>query len=186
MPAALTPVVARTAIQKPVGSDVFSLAAINGMAQAIADRTEWASKGLIVPYSKIVDMDDEDYPDNPTTFATVTDGTVTASQAITVSVGDIVWLRSNGIVDLNQNAGSATVQARMYDGAEALSNWAHGRSDYAEDGVDTVTMDLDAIHVVTVAGTKTFSLQTKRSGTITPIGRSLLYFSAIHYKLGAA
>jgi hypothetical protein len=90
MPTALTPVNARTAITKPVGSDVFSLAAINGMSQSIADRAEWAAKSLIdIKTARITEVDG----DSGTSFADMY--SLDPLNFTNVSVGDVILLQAS-------------------------------------------------------------------------------------------
>lgn len=181
MPASLTPVNARTAIQKPVGSDVFSLAAINAMAQAIADRGEWASKSLIAGYTKLVDIAGDDFP-GTTSYQTVHNNasTVVASFPLTVSVGDLVWVSSLGA--LNCDTADRQYFLRWHDGTDTVAEQyftpADGKSN---------PFKVDGLHIVTSAGAKTYALQGKRGGSSVIVqGEVDLYVACIHVKLGAA
>lgn len=191
MPTALTPVVERTAIVKPVGSDVFSLAAVTGMAQSIANRGEWNSKSLIDVKSLLGTTADTDY--NNATFATMVDGELTFTS---VSIGDKIllysdttWHQSGAMtadgtdptVNLRWLVGGATdlsVVSALYPGIV----WGHtipaSASDYR--GVS-----VSAVHTaVADAASLTAALQSKHSNGTQVCTHSQLI--GVHFRLGAA
>jgi len=63
MTTTLTATAQRTSVVVPVGTDPVSLAVLVAAHQAGLDRTEWASKSLIVPTVKALDMGGNDYTD---------------------------------------------------------------------------------------------------------------------------
>lgn len=89
MPTSMTLTAERTAITKPIGSDVVSLPAVVAMAQAIANRGEWNAKSLIDVKHAVSAVSDGDY--NNAAFGSVSDGLLTFEN---VSENDIIVLHA--------------------------------------------------------------------------------------------
>lgn len=185
MSTTLTASAARSTVTVPTGTDVVSLAAIVAAIQANLNRSEWAAKSLIVPAIKAPDISGNDLV-STTSFATVSNTGVTADFALTLAVGDMVFLDVD--VSAEPSAVNYGFTFRWYDSVAASaiteiyvakgSAWSAG---------ETVPIRLGALHIAAADGARTFSFQSKADHSSQVVtGGSALQARCIHVKLGAA
>ena len=184
MPTSMTVTAGRDAITKPQGSDVISLTAINNMVNAVANRSEWNKASMIVASTKSLNMGGNDYPDT-TSYAVVQDTTpVQATFTLTLAIGDVVTLSSNGSISFN-GAVNSSYQLQWWDGSALITEIDLNKAGSWTVG-ETRAFSLGATYVATSAGSKTFSLRGKRTGSsATPQGGTL-QVACMHFKIGAA
>ncbi len=188
MTTALTPIAERTSLLSPLGPDAASRAQLVTLLQGIANRGEWASKSLIVPYSKSVNMGGNDYPQG-LSYATIQDtAPIVASFALTVKAGDLVLLFASGSI-IPTVAADHLFGVRWYDGTSTLSECRYKKgAAWAPGTNEEWPLNLHGSDIVSADGSKTYSLQAKVGDVALLVqgGVDYLTLTCVHIKLGAA
>lgn len=182
MPTPVTFIAERTAVAKPIDTDIVNIDQLDAAIVGVGNRAEWASKALIVPSIKAPDLVGNDVVAG-TSFSTVGYAGVEASFTLTLAIGDLVLLDATGAVELNaQNYGFFF---RWFDGLAALTEVSRVKGAAWVAG-ETVAYHLGAVFIASAAGAKTFTFQS-RAANVALIGLGVGAFQArcIHVKLGA-
>lgn len=172
-----------TSVIGPDGTDLISAAGVRTGLQDVANRTKWLKESFIDAETKALDMAGNDYPDG-TSYATISDAVpVSASFTATVAVGDIIILSATGGMTVS-SAVTSTYEIRWYNGTTELAATYLAKAAAWTIG-EGFPISVGAVHVVTSAGSMTFSLQGKRTGTSTIWQGGSLNVAYTHLKLGA-
>lgn len=161
----------------PDGTDPRTAASVRTPLQHLANRTKFLKEAFVTAQAKTVSMAGIAYPAS-TTYAVISDGGTNATFTLTVAVGDILQLFSAGSI-----IGSVS-------GVSYLFEWHDGTTQLLEQGYRTDSIysqpfSVNAVHVVSTAGAKTFSLRAKRSGGVVTVdGGTNLTIHYVHIKSG--